>query len=216
MNYFNDRVEAGQLLSDQLNGYAHESCAVIALSEGAVLVGAEVAKKIHAALYIFSAQNAEPDRNSAGTAIGSGGAFSYNTRISMGELEEDAEAHRYFTAKHQMDEFLELNKIAGKDGTIPRELLKRHNVILVSDGLNSALSLEIAAYYLRPISIKKLIIATPIASGPAIDKMHILVDQIFCLRSVEGFISTNHYYDSNDIPDDETVVKIMQNIVLSW
>jgi predicted phosphoribosyltransferase len=87
---------------------------------------------------------------------------------------------------------------------------------LVSDGLHNALSLEIAAYFMHTIDLKKLVIATPIASGQAVDKMHISVDQIFCLRSVENYISTNHYYDKNDIPDDKTVVDIMQNIVLNW
>lgn len=216
MNYYKDRTQAGKLLADELKDYNRTNCIVIALSKGAVVVGAEIAKGIHSSLFILSAQNAEPDRTSSGSAISSVGVFSYNTRISLGGLEEDDEAYKMFTSKYQMDEFLKLNKIAGKDGTIPKALLKRHNVILVSDGLNNALSLQIATYFLRPIHIKKLIIATPIASGQAIDKMHILVDQIFCLQATENFITTNHYYDDNDIPDDKTVVEIMQNIVLNW
>lgn len=216
MNYYHDRAQAGRLLADELSEYATSSCAVIALSLGAVLVGAEIAKNIHSALYIFTSQSAESDAYSDGTAIGSGGAFSFNTAYSLGELEEDADAYRHFTSKYQTDEFLRLNHIAGKDGTIPKELLKRHTIILVSDGLNSALSLEIAVNYLRPISTKKIIIATPIASGQAIDRMHILVDQIFCMRSVESFMGANHYYDMNDLPDEKTVVDIMQKIVLNW
>lgn len=46
--------------------------------------------------------------------------------------------------------------------------------------------------------------------------MHMMVDQIFCLETLENYISTNHYYNENDIPDDKTVVEIMKNIVLNW
>lgn len=216
MNYYKDRTQAGIMLADELANYKSMSCAVVALSEGAVLVGAEIAKRIHSTLFILTTQNVDENRDNAETAIGSGGAFSFNTGSSLGQLEEDVEAWHFFTDKRNMDEFQRLNKIAGKDGTIPRALLRRHVVILVSDGLHSALSLEIAAYFMHSIDIKKLIIATPIASARAVDKMHILVDQIFCLRSVENYISTNHYYDVNDIPDEKTVVKITQNIVFSW
>lgn len=216
MNYYHDRTQAGKLLADELSGLKNTSCAVVALSEGAVLVGAEIAKRIHATLFILTTQSVDDERDNAATAIGSAGVFSFNTGSSLGQLEEDVEAWRFFTNKRNMDEFQRLNKIAGKDGTIPRALLRRHVVILVSDGLHSALSLEIAAYFMHSIDIKKLIIATPIASAQAVDKMHISVDQIFCLRTIENYISTNHYYDINDIPDEKTVVEISQNIVLNW
>lgn len=216
MNYYKDRSEAGKLLAEQLEEYFGKNCAVVALSEGAVLVGAEIAKQIHSTLFILTTQHADGEPDGAGTAIGSKGVFSYNTATSLGELEEDADAWRMFTDQRSINEFQKLNHIAGKDGTIPKQLLKRHYVILVSDGLNSALSLEIAAHFMHSLDLKKLIIATPIASVQAVDKMHISVDQIICLRAVENYISTNHYYETNDIPDDKTVVEIMQNIVLNW
>ncbi len=216
MNYFKDRAEAGRLLADKLVGFKGQNCAVVALSEGAILVGAEIAKPLYSTLFILTTQHADNNVEGLGTALGSGGVFSYNTSVSLGELEEDAETWRMFTDQRSMNEFQKLNHIAGKDGTIPKDLLKRHVVILVSDGLHSAFSLEIAAHFMHTIELKKLVIATPIASTVAIDKMHISVDQIFCLRSVDNYISTNHYYENNDIPDDKTVVETMQNIVLNW
>ena len=216
MNYYKDRKQAGQMLANELAGFKGQSCAVVALSEGAVVVGAEIAKQIHSTLFILTTQHADDQAEGIGTALGSGGIFSYNTGTSLGELEEDAEAWRTFTNQRSINEFQKLNHVAGKDGTIPKQLLKRHVVILVSDGLHSALSLEIAAHFMHTLDLRKLVIATPIASSQAVDKMHISVDQIFCLRSVENYISTNHYYENNDIPDDKTVVETLQNIVLNW
>jgi hypothetical protein len=46
--------------------------------------------------------------------------------------------------------------------------------------------------------------------------MHILADEIFCLGIIHDYISTDHYYEKNDIPDHQTVVEIIKNIVLNW
>ncbi len=126
------------------------------------------------------------------------------------------DAWRFFTDQRNLNEFQRLNHIAGKDGTIPKTLLKHHVVILVSEGIHSALSVKVASHFLHPVELKKLILATPIASSDAIDRMHENVDQIFCLRSVDNYISAGHYYEKNDIPDEKTVVEVMQNIVFNW
>ena len=216
MAYYKSRSTAGKLLAGKIFGLGTDNIAVIALSRGAILVGAEVAKKVHSSLFIFATDEVNPKGETPFSAISSGGVFSYNTAFSLGELEEDEMAVQFFTDKRHMDEYQELNHIVGRDGEIPKALLKRHTIILVSDGLNNALSLQIATEFLRPIDIKRVILATPIASADAIDKMHILVDQIFCLDTFENYISTSHYYENNDIPDDKTVVETLKNIVLNW
>lgn len=216
LHYFTDRQDAGRQLTDKIFGLGTDNVTVIALSRGAILVAEEIAKKVHGSIFIFATDEALGDKSGPGSAIFSGEAFSYNTAYPLGEIEEDESALRYLTDARHMSEYQKLNHIVGKDGLIPHALLNRHNIILVSDGLKNALSLQIAAEFLRRINVKKIILTTPVASVEAIDKMHILVDQIFCLSSLENYTDTNHYYQKNEIPDDLTVVKIMQNIVLNW
>lgn len=49
--YFKSRMEAGQILGARLlEAYRYEDCAVIALSDGAVLVGEQVATQLHSIL----------------------------------------------------------------------------------------------------------------------------------------------------------------------
>lgn len=217
MHHFTNRSEAGKVLADQLQNLSSEHVAVLALSKGAILTAKEIAKKLHSALYIFAVDDSgNGSGNLSMTALMSGGAFSYNTGFSLGELEEDLAAARFFADQQHINEYLRLNHITGRQGTIPRELLNRHHIILVSDGLSNALSLQIASQYLAPIQTKKIILATPVASAEAIDKMHILVDQIFCLSSVENYVGADHYYGDNQIPDDKTVVETIQNIVFAW
>jgi predicted phosphoribosyltransferase len=61
-----------------------------------------------------------------------------------------------------------------------------------------------------------VIVATPIASVAAIDRMHITVDEINCLSVVEDYMDTDHYFDINDVPDHQTVIDTIEQIVLSW
>ena len=216
MNYFKDRSEAGKILADELTKFKVNNSTVIALSEGAILVGAEIARNLHSSLFIFASQKVDGSGDQDLAAVDSRGAFSYNTSFSFGEIEEDMESFKQFVDQRSLNDFQKLNHVAGLNGTIPKKLLEKHVVILVSDGLKNAMSLQIAAHFMRMVEVKKLIISTPIASTEAVDKMHISVDQIFCLRIVENYISASHYYENNQIPDDKTVVEIMQNIVLNW
>ena len=49
--YFKSRVHAGQLLASQIaKTYKNEKCAVVALSDGAVMVGAQIAMELHCVL----------------------------------------------------------------------------------------------------------------------------------------------------------------------
>jgi predicted phosphoribosyltransferase len=74
----------------------------------------------------------------------------------------------------------------------------------------------VAADFVKPIDVEKLVIAAPITTVPALDRMHILGDEIFCLGIVHNYFTTDHYYEEDDVPDHQTVVDIMKNIVLSW
>ena len=96
------------------------------------------------------------------------------------------------------------------------DLLYGRNVILVSDGLKSGLSLEAARDYLKPIRIERLIIATPLVSVQEVDSVHLITDEICCLYVPENFMHNDHYYADNTMPDHETVVKTIETIVLNW
>jgi predicted phosphoribosyltransferase len=78
------------------------------------------------------------------------------------------------------------------------------------------LSLDVAADFIKPVNVSRLIVAAPIATVQAIDRMHLLADEIYFLGIIDNYFSTDHYYEDNEIPEHETVVDIMKNIVLSW
>lgn len=218
MRYFKDRKQAGQLLADKLDAYQGRHCAVVSLSEGGVVVGLEIASRLHASLFLLTTENVKlPGEPEPIAEITSAGTFTYNTSgYSSGELEELNIDYHNLIEERRFEAFQRLNRVAKDDGEIPRTLLKDHCVILVSDGFKNALSLDVAADFLKPVKMAGLAVAVPIASVPAVDRMHLLVDEIYCLSVIEDFMDTNHYYENNKLPTHRELIKMAEQAPLSW
>ncbi len=216
--YFESRTTAGKTLAEQLAvKYADKPCAVVALSDGGVMVGAQIALSLHAVLGMLLTEPINlPRENEAVAGISESGSFAYNNMYAPGEIEEFISEYRGFIEEQKFNKMSEMHRLLGGSGLIRPDLLENKNVILVSDGLSSGFSLDVAMEFLKPISIKKLIVATPFASVPAVDRMHILADDIYCLNVLEDYISTDHYYEKNDIPHHEVVVKTLEEIMQHW
>ena len=215
--YFASRVEAGQKLAQDLYKYRYENCAVVALSDGGVVVAAQIAQALHCVLTMLLTEGIKvPGEPDAVGVINQDGVFTFNSMYSTGQLEELTTEFRQHIDQDRLQKFHEMNRLLGQGGLIRRDLLYGHNVILVSDGFTNSFSLDAAVEYLKPVKTEKLIVATPLASIPAVDRMHILVDEIHCLSVVDNYMNTNHYYEDNEMPKHEAIVKTIQQVVLSW
>ena len=206
------------MLASQLTKkYRYENCAVLALGDGGVMVGAQIAVELHCVLTLLtSAEIMLPREPQAIAGITGTGTIAYNHSYSEGELDELMGENRGFIEQEKLTRMHDLNRLVGVGGTIDKEFLKGHNVIIVSDGLKTGFPVDLAAEFLKPIAIEKLIVATPFASIQAVDRMHVLADDLYCLNAVTDYIDTNHYYDKQDVPDHETVLKTIEHIVLYW
>lgn len=216
--YFESRTAAGKLLAEQMaKKYAHEPCAVVALSDGGVMVGAQIALQLHAVLGMLLTEPINLPRESEAVAgISESGAFAYNNAYSPGEIEELISEYRSVIEEEKFSKMSDMHHLLTGSGIIRPELLQDKNVILVSDGLSSGFSIDVALEFLKPIATKKLIIATPFASVPAVDRMHITADDIYCLNVLEDYISTDHYYEKDDVPSHDIIIKTLQEIMKHW
>lgn len=216
--YFASRVQAGRLLAAQLSPkYRYENCAVMALSDGGVVVGAQIAAQLHCVLtLLMSAEIKLPREPQAVAGITSGGNLAYNSRYSQGELDELVGEFSGFLEQEKLRQMHELNRLVGGGGTINKTLLRGHNVIVVSDGLASGFAVDLAYEFLKPIATQKLVFAVPFASVPAVDRLHVLADDLYCLNVLEDYQETDHYYDQQDVPDHDTVLKTIEQIILKW
>lgn len=215
--YFKNRAQAGRELAHKLAGYENQLCTVMALSEGAVLVAAPIAIRLHAPLTILFTERIDiPGESDPYGTVSSGGTFTTNNMFSAGQLEEFAmEFYQHFEAQ-KLEKFHRLNQLIGQGGEINHIILKNRTIILVADGLSTGLSLDVAADFLKPIDIKRLVIVTPFASINAVDRMHLIGDEIYCLSVPENYMNTNHYYDDNTIPNHEQLMQIIDSNSLHW
>jgi len=216
--YFKSRSDAGRQLAAQLTPkYRYENCAVVALSDGGVVVAAQIAAQLHCVMMMLLTEQIKlPGENDPLASIDQSGIFTYNGMYSTGQLEEFTTEYHHYLEQAKMQKLHEMNRLLGGGGIIDPDLLRYHNVILVSDGLSNGISLDAAASFLKPYKLEKLIVATPLASVPAVDRMHLLADDIVCLSVVENYMETNHYYEDNTMPSHEQLVETIKNIVMQW
>ena len=216
--YFESRTQAGKLLAEDIAKlYTNKPCAIVALSEGGVVVGAQIALKLHSVLSLLLVEPIElPNEPDPIGSISEKGDFTYNSMYSAGQIEELMGDYRGIVEDEKRTNLSRMHQLLGEGSGIRRELLHDKHVFLVSDGLSTGYSLDIALEFLKPQRIKELIIATPIASPEAVDRMHVLSDRIYCLSVADSYLDTEHYYDKHDIPAREDVVRIVQEIMKIW
>lgn len=216
--YFENRSQAGQYLANALVArYRYENCAVLALSPGGVLVGEQIAAALHCPLMMLLTESIDiPGENAIIGAVADGGAFTYNSDISQTELEEyTTEFHSYIDDKKR-EAMSRINSLIGDGGVVDESLLKDRHIILVSDGFNDLGTIDMALEFLKPVRTGRLVFVAPIATIPAVDKLHIVADELHILDVKENFLGVDHYYNDNTIPPVSTIVSKISEIVLNW
>lgn len=216
--YFSSRLEAGYKIAQELLAtYRYENTIVVALSDGAVQVGQQIAAALHTPLMLLLAEDIEiPGEGLTFGAINQSGRFTYNGKFSAGEIEEYYSEFHGYLEDQKREKMGKINQMLGAGGVVQEAMLRDHNVILVSDGLINGSSLDAAADFFKPLAIRRLVIASPIASVEAVDRAHILGDELHIMAVTDNYLSTDHYYDVNDVPSHDATIAALNEIVLNW
>ncbi|MBM3210043.1 hypothetical protein FJZ39_01715 [Candidatus Saccharibacteria bacterium] len=216
--YFESRAQAGYYLAQKLlDKYRYEDSAVIAMSDGGVLVGEQVAWHLHAMLMMLVAEDiAIPGEGMAFGSVAQTGHFAFNSSFTEGQITGYTNEFHGYLEEQKREAFQKINRLLGDGGVMDLRLLKGRNIILVDDGMTDGADVDLALDVLKPVRYNKLIVAVPVSTVAAVDKLHILADDLYILDVKENYMGTNHYYDDNKIPSrEETIAKINQNI-LNW
>ncbi len=216
--YFESRTQAGLLLAQQLfERYRYEDCAVVALSDGSVLVGEQIASALHCILTMLLIEEIEvPGESMNFGGVSESGGFTYNGMFSAGEVDEYTSEFHGYLDEQKREAFQRINRLLGDGGLIDKEMLRDHTVILVADGIDNGAAIDVAMDFLKPIRVKRVVVATPIATIPAVDKLHLAADELHILDVKENFMGIDHYYDENTIPSHEESIAKINQIVLNW
>ena len=216
--YFASRVQAGRILAKKLAPtYRYENCAVVALNDGGVVIGAQIAAELHCVLGMVLMSEIKLPREPVGVgSVNSNGNFAYSSDFSTGEIDEIQSEYRGYLEEQKLTKLHEMNALIGSGGLMRPDLLAGHTVILVADGLHGGTLLTAAEIFLKPIRVEKLLVVTPMADVKAIDKIHVMADEVHCLSVVDNTFELNHYFENNDVPDHETIIRTIENIILHW
>lgn len=190
---------------------------MLCLSDGAVLVGQQIAASLHATLTMMLVEEIDvPGEGALFGTVNQSGRFTYNGMFSIGEIEEYFSEFHGYLEDQKRSVTSRINRLLSDGGLVDETMLRGHNVIVVADGLPNGTSLDAVADYMKPIRVKRLIVVTPIAAVDAVDRMHILSDELHVLGVTTNYMGTHHYYDNNDIPDHKEIISILNNTILSW
>ncbi len=216
--YFESRAHAGQKLAESLlEKYRYENCAVVALSDGGVIVGEQIATALHSVLTMIIAEDIEiPGEGLSFGGVSHTGAFVQNSSFTIGAMEGYASEYYGYLEEQKRQAFQRINRLLGDGGIIDADLLRDRTIILVSDGFSSATMVDVALDFLKPIRTNGLVIAAPVASEQVVDKLHVAADELHILDVKSNFFDTNHYYDDNEVPSREETIKKINNIILNW
>lgn len=216
--YFESREQAGQKLAAELfERYRYDNCAVVALSEGSVIVGEQIAAVLHCILTMLIIENIDiPGEGLSFGGVSQNGTFTYNSDFSDGEKQAYTSEFHGYLEEQKRQAFQRINRLLGDGGLIDNDMLRDHTVILVSDGFESAAVIDSVLDFLKPIRINRLVVAAPVASIEAVDRLHTVADELHILDVKQNYIKTDHYYSSNNIPSREETIEKINKIILNW
>ncbi|MHA2425455.1 MAG: phosphoribosyltransferase [Candidatus Thorarchaeota archaeon] len=206
-----DRTEAGLVLARELKGLEFDrSLVVLAIPNGGIPVGVEIAEALDAELDVIIVRKLQvPGNPEAGFgALTSHGSLLLNEhlvrRIGLNQRQIDL-------VVRQTEDQIERRK-ADYRGLVGIIDPSEKDVILVDDGLASGYTMMAAIESVRTLSPNSITVAAPTSSSSAADLISGEVSLLLCPRIESGFIFAvaNAYKNWYDVPDHE-VVKILES-----
>jgi putative phosphoribosyl transferase len=199
---FRDRTEAGELLAEQLTGYANKpDVIVLALPRGGVPVAAKVATRLNAPLDVFVVRKlglpGHPEL--AIGAIASGGVRVVNRDVvdalQIPDLVSDA------VAAQEQEELARRERVYRDDLPPPNVLGK--TVILVDDGIATGSTMLAAVAALRQLNART-VVAAPVIAGSTYYQIRRAADDVAAVMVPEKFYGVGQWYeDFSQTTDDE-------------
>jgi predicted phosphoribosyltransferase len=202
---FADRLEAGRALAAQLASYANRpDVVVLGLARGGVPVAAEVAKALMAPLDVVLVRKlgAPEQPELAIGAIAEDGVALMNDDVLRG-LGLGLGAIDEATARERPE--LE-RRLATYRGGRPAVPVDGRVAIVVDDGLATGASMEAACRTLAARGAARLVVAVPVASREACERLRVLAHEVVAVETPSPFYAVGAWYgDFRQTSDAEVV-----------
>lgn len=205
---FRDRFEAGRVLAQRLDHYAHRpDVIVLALPRGGVPVGYEVALALDAPLDVFLVRKlGMPGHEElAMGAIATGGVRVLNEDVVRSFGISNAE----IGAVAQLEQAeLERREQEYRGNRLPPRVAGR-TAILVDDGLATGSTMRAAVAALRQDHPERIVVAVPVAARETCDALRDDADEVICALTPEPFYAVGLWYEDFSQTSDEEVRELL-------
>jgi len=204
---FASREEAGQRLGRYLKAEGIQADLVLGLPRGGVVVAAEVARTLQLPLDVIVVRKiGHPlQREFAVGALAQNGVLVLDepviarNPIARADLEavveEETERLRSYEARFHGDRNPDLSA---------------KTVLIVDDGLATGATTEAAVLSVKKQGARKIVVAAPVASQNAVDRVARVADEVRALCVDTDFDAVGRYYDTFSQTTDEEVLELMK------
>lgn len=205
---YENRHEAGRLLVPAMQHIELTDPIILGLPRGGVPVAYEVALALKAPLDTIIVRKLglpwQPEL--AIGAVATGGIKVLNENViaqvaALSESEIDAVAER------------ELQELARRErlyrGDWPHPALQQRDVVLVDDGIATGASMRAAAEAVLSQEPSLLVIAVPVGSEEAVQRLEEMVDHVVCLETPSPLYAIGYFYRDFGQTEDEEVRSLL-------
>lgn len=204
---FHDRLEAGLLLVKKLRKYKGENCVILGVPRGGIPVAYIIATELDLPLDIVLSRKIGHPMNKE-YAIGAASLNNYFIE------EEEYVSNEYIKEEVQtVQKRLNEMKLKFKGDKVDIEL-EGKTVIIVDDGIATGNTLLAAIRLLRKSKPDKIIVAVPVASNSAVEKISKEADEVITIIVPYDFHGVGQFYESFDTVNDDEVTEYLNGTIL--
>jgi predicted phosphoribosyltransferase len=205
---FHSRVQAGQLLSQQMSGLKGKKAVVLGIPRGGIVVAQGLAHGIEADIdIVLSRKLGAPGHSelAIGALAETGDLF-----LNRPLVEDLSVSDEYIKVEkqRQMEEIQRRNQLVRK--VLPHISLHGRIAIITDDGVATGATMQAAVWAIKHEKPQSLIAAVPVASEEAVSRLANDVDEVVCLRMPDNFMAVGQFYREFEQITDEEVIQILR------
>ena len=206
---FKNRNEAGILLASDLSSYKNQlDVLVIGLARGGVVIAYEIAKKLNLPLNVVVPRKIGAPGNpelALGSIMANGEGVFNDSIINLLNVSQD-----YLSTEIEKEKVIAQQRENSYRRYAPLAKINSKIIILVDDGIATGSTMLASIQAMRGESVKKVIVAAPVASVESARLVKENCDEFVCPHVSRDFIGVGMYYENFDQVSDSEVIELLQ------